>query len=89
MSKYKRIEIGAVMKSSEKGKPDYIKISNDVELKKGDYLNLESKQSKIDGINAAVENGKMSAETAEKLLEYANKIPDFVRFQIVKLNKEE
>ena len=89
MAKFNRLEVGAVMKSADKAKPDYIKISNDVTLKKGDFLNLESKQSKIDGINAALENGKMSAETAEKLLEYANKIPDFVRFQIVKLSKEE
>ena len=87
----KRINVGAVFKGKD-GKPDYIKISEDLVLKKGDFLNLESKQSKIEGITKAIENGKLSEEVGNKLLENVEKTkwvekdrPDtFIRFEITK-----
>jgi hypothetical protein len=39
----KRAVIGSVVKSKEPGQPDYIKIGQDVTLKKGTILRLESK----------------------------------------------
>ena len=79
----KRIQVGSIMKGKE-NKGDYIKITEDVTLKKGDFLNLENKASKIASLNAAIESGKLSQEVGQKLLENAEKMPDFVRFEITK-----
>ena len=35
---YKRLKIGAVLKSKDTTQPDYIKIDQDITLKKGDIL---------------------------------------------------
>jgi hypothetical protein len=84
---YKRTVIGSIVKGKD-GKPDYIKMSADVTLKQGDFLNLESKASQLKGLEAAVANGKLSGEIAETIKERLEKIPEFVRFQIVKVNKD-
>lgn len=84
----KREKVGSILKSKNQGEPDYIQISKDIALKKGDYLSLESKSSKIKGIKAGLESGKLSEEFGNKLLEEAEKIPEFVRFEIIKVNKE-
>lgn len=83
----KRVKVGSILKDKEGG-ADYIKINTDVILKKGDTLRLENKKSRIEGINKAIESGKLSGEFAEKLLKEANDWKDFVRFEIVKVNKE-
>lgn len=79
----KRINVGAIIKGKD-GKPDYIKVNEDVILKKGEFLNLESQASKIASLNAAIENGKLSAEVGQKLIENAEKMPSFIRFEITK-----
>lgn len=84
----KRIKVGSVLKSKEAGQMDYIKIDADVILKKGDTLRLESKKSKIEGLKKAIDAGKLSGEVADKLLEQAEKMPEFVRFEIIKLNND-
>ena len=81
----KRIQVGAIIKGRD-GKPDYIKVNEDVTLKKGEFLNLESKASKIASLTAAIENGKLSQEVGQKMLEQAEKLPEFVRFEITKSN---
>jgi hypothetical protein len=86
MAKYNRTTIGSVVKGQD-GKPDYIKMNKDVVLKSGDYLNLESKAMQLKSLDEAVNNGKLSEEVADKIRENVNKIPDFVRFQIVKIDK--
>ena len=86
MAKYRRTTIGSVVKGKEGG-ADYIKISKDVTLKQGDFLNLESKSAQLKSINEAVQNGKISGEVAEGIIENIEKIPDFVRFQIVRIEK--
>lgn len=83
---YKRTTIGSIVKGKE-GKPDYVKISKDVTLKQGDFLNLESKASQLKSVNEAVQSGKLSGEVAESIIENIEKIPDFVRFQIVRIEK--
>jgi uncharacterized Zn finger protein len=85
---YKRIQVGSVLKSKDSSQPDYIKIENDVVLKKGDILNLESKKSKLAQLEKNVEAGKLSEETAAKIREGIEKTPDFVRFSIVKVTKD-
>ena len=84
----KRLKVGSVLKSKEAGQMDYIKIDADVILKKGDTLRLESKKSKIEGIKKAMESGKLTGEVAEKLLEQAENMKEFVRFEIIKLNND-
>lgn len=79
----KRIQVGSIMKGKE-NKGDYIKIEEDVVLKKGDFLNLESKASQIASLTKAIEDGKLSQEVGEKMLANVEKIPDFVRFRITK-----
>jgi len=79
----KRIQVGAIFKGKE-GKPDYIKVNEDITLKKGEFLNLESKATKIASLTAAIESGKLSPEVGEKMLEAANNMKDFIRFEITK-----
>ena len=77
-----RKTIGSVVKG-QNGRPDYIKLSTDITLKKGEYVNLESKADQIKSINEGVQAGRLTQERADKMLERAGKIPDFVRFELV------
>lgn len=85
---YRRKQIGAVLKSKDPTQPDYIKINEDVVLKKGDILNLESKKSKLASLEKNIENGKLSGDLADKIREGIEKMPDFIRFEIVKVTKD-
>lgn len=85
--KYRRNVIGSIVKNKEAGKPDYVTVAQDYALKKGDYLNLESKKSQLEGIEKAMAEGKIPAEAGAAAKERINKIPDFVRFQIVHVVK--
>ena len=64
----KRREVGSVVKGKD-GKPPYIKLSSDVSLKKGQYLNLESKATQLKSLEGAVEAGKISAELGATIKE--------------------
>lgn len=87
MAKTRRVEVGSVVKSKEKGKPDYIKVSQDVVLKKGQYLNLETKADRLASLDAAVESGKLNEEIAAKIRENVEKQPDWVRFSVSYIEK--
>lgn len=71
--------------------PDYIQIFiKDKEGKPGTYvlrdgqkLNLETKAKQLKDIEFLVKNEKIDADTAKYLTDKANKIKDFVRFEIV------
>jgi hypothetical protein len=85
---YKRTVVGSVLKSKNEGETDYIKINEDVSFKKGDTLSLESKKSQLASLAKAVENQKMSQEVADKIIANVEKMPDFIRFNIVKVTKD-
>lgn len=85
---YKRIKVGSVLKSKDPSQMDYIKIDTDVMLKKGDTLSLESKKSRLAGLEKNVEAGKLSTEIADKIREGIEKTPEFVRFEIIKVTKD-
>jgi len=81
-----------------KPRPDYIQISPfEVKVLKGIlaklgpeeklYINLESKASQMASLDAAVEAGKLDATYAEKQKGYVEKIPDFIRFELIVLDK--
>lgn len=82
----KRTTVGSVVKPKDGNGTDYIKIANDITLKKGDILRLESKDQQLERIDALEQSGKFDAEFAAKLRERAEKIPDFVRFEIIQLS---
>lgn len=63
-----------------------LQITEDVVLKKGQYINLENKAYKIASLNA--NRDKMSAEVYEKALEKINKMPDYIVFEVVSVTKE-
>ncbi len=73
--------IGSVVKGKE-GKPDYIKISQDVTLKAGSFVNLESKASRLASLAKAESEGKLSTEKAAEIRASVEKTPDFVRFNL-------
>jgi uncharacterized Zn finger protein len=85
---YKRTVVGDVLKSKNEGETDYIKMKEDVVLKKGDTLSLESKKSQLASLERNVQNGKLSGDLADKIRANIEKLPDFVRFQIVKVTKD-
>lgn len=103
MAKWKRNTVGSVLKSKpdKDGNigSDYVKLRGDMkdvllnavakmDDQKGLILNLESKKSKLEGLEEAVRNGKLSGDNAEKARERINKMPDFVRFEMVLVEKE-
>lgn len=76
-----RKTIGSVIKGKD-GKPDYIKISQDVTLKQGQYVNLESKKARLDSLTKAESEGKLSADLVTKIRSILDKEPEFVRFSL-------
>lgn len=52
-------------------------------LNHGQYLNLESKADQLKDLDFLVKNGKIDEDTEKYLREKIEKIPDFVRFEIV------
>lgn len=81
MAGKRRVVIGEVQKTKD-GTGTYIKIKKDTVLKQGQYLNVESKKKQLENLEAAVQNGKISAENAAKARERINKIQDFVLFEV-------
>lgn len=93
---YKRLNVGSVVKGKD-GKMDYIKLNpNAVKdfvevLQNTDpnklFLNLESVESQLENLDNAVENGKLSPEKAAEARKRIEATPEFVRFQIVLVQK--
>lgn len=82
--------------------PDYVKLRGDAKVRdalakallsadpeKGLNLKLESKKFQLDSLDQAEADGKLSADIAGKVRERLNKIPDYVRFEMVLLTKED
>jgi hypothetical protein len=104
MAKWNRMTVGTVVKGKPRedglaSKP-YIKFNffkpeqkdaflNAVKNTDGLILNLESKKSQIESLKDAAQAGKLSPDVAEKLLARAEKIPDFVLFEVVLSQKSE
>lgn len=90
---WSRRTIGSLYKAKEGTSGDYFKVyvpeGETLVLKNGDILQFETKQSKIEGINKALASGKLSPENAAKALEYANKIPAYVRGELVQVKRND
>lgn len=95
MAKTKRVRLGSVIKGKD-GKPDCIKVfikdkdgkPGSYVLHDGQYLNLESKQKQEEDLKFLIENKKVNDDTAKYLKEKIEKIPEFVRFEIVAVEKK-
>lgn len=85
---YRRIKVGSILKAKDASQADYIKIDNDIVLKKGEFLSLESKKSKMETLERNIADGKVSGELADKIMEGIEKMPTFVRFEIIKIIKD-
>lgn len=93
MSKWNRVQIGKIVKKSDDklrypGVKEFsLKIEQDITLKAGQYLNLENKAYKLASLEASRE--KMSEENYNKAVERIGKMPDYVFFEVIKLDKSE
>lgn len=87
MAKWKRSVVGSVCKDPKDNSKSYIKFSQDVSFKKGDTVNLESAKDQLTNLESAMESGKISEDFGEKIKERIGRIPDWVRFEIVKVFK--
>lgn len=87
MAKYKRRVVGSVLKSKEDGKPNYIKIKEDVPA--GTVLSVESKKTQLDSLERAFSEGKLTEEIVVKRREQLSKMPDWVVADLVQLTKTE
>jgi hypothetical protein len=99
-AKWKRYSVGSICKSQDAAKPDYLKLrggetakklasvlanAND---KKGVTLALESKKQQLASLERNVEAGKINGDFAETVRSRIEKIPDYVRFEVVLIEKE-
>jgi hypothetical protein len=94
---WNRTQIGKIVKKSEDKqrykdvkefsfKVDLPPGTDSITLKNGQYLNLENKAYKLASLEANRE--KMSPENYEKAVERINKMPDYVFFEVLKLEKD-
>lgn len=66
----------------------YIQITEDCSFKKGDYINLENKASRIESLTQLKADGKLDEEFADKLIARAEATPEFVKATLVQIKKE-
>lgn len=86
MAKWKTTTHGEILKGKDDPSESYIKVSEPME--KGQTYSLESKESRIAGIQSAIDSGKLDEEYGTKLLgDVDSNFPDFVRFKIIKRTK--
>lgn len=81
----KRTVVGSFNKSKDPSKPNYIKLTKNVQ--EGQYIRLESPKYQRDSLEKAIADGKISGETAEKVKERLDKIPSFVLAECVVLSE--
>jgi len=91
--KYKRTNIGSVIKSQDPTRSNYIKLNlrntgGTITLTDGQTLSVESKAYQLKSLESAVSSGKLSEENASKARERIEKIPEFVLGEIILVNKD-
>ena len=104
MAKYKRTKIGSIVKGKQEtdtngellfkdGKPvmkaDSLKVYGNHTLLDGQYLNLENKAEQLKNLEKGIASGKLKGDVAKQIRERIEKTPDFVRFDVIKLEKQD
>ena len=75
--------LGSVRRGEKDGKVSfYIKFDENVSFKKGESVSLFSKQDNLDSLEK--NKAKLSEEVYQKALERIEKMPDWIRFEILK-----
>jgi hypothetical protein len=82
-----RKKIGGVYKSKDPNKSNYIKIDlqdkGAVTLKHGEYVQVESKAYQLRSLDAALEAGRLSADSAAAAKARVEKMPDYVLGELI------
>lgn len=91
-TKWNRKVLGSVCKGKagapgEPNAPDYIKVFGDHVLRDGQFLSLESPAQQLAGAEKATAEGRLHPDILEKIKAKIAKIPAYVRFEIVSLEK--
>jgi hypothetical protein len=86
------MRVGTIYVSKNKGQSDYLQFKlpegvNSITFNNGDKVQVETKQFKINSIKQGMAEGRLDAETGNKMLDQAGKMPDFVRAELVLLKK--
>lgn len=79
--------LGAVYRSKDPTKSNYIKLASDVNLKAGEYIQVESQKFQRESLDRAVKAGKLQADSAAKISERIERMPDFVLAELVVLEE--
>jgi hypothetical protein len=98
--KFKRINVGSVVKSNDPDKPNYMKFQlkhyktgeslvpgGVLTLKDGDTLSVESKSFQIKSAEKAAAAGKITEEVVEKIRARLENQPEFVLGEIILLTR--
>lgn len=93
MAKYIRKSVGSILKSKEPTRSNYLKINlqdkGKLVLKHGDVLEVKSKKFKLEEVERLRAEGRVDGDKLEKMLAFAEKMPDFVLAEVVLVIKEE
>lgn len=84
-NKRQRTIVGDMLKAKEGAKSNapYIKVSQDVVLKKGDIISVESKTYQLSSLEAAAKAGKITPEYFEKRKAEIERTPAFVMGKLI------
>lgn len=83
MAKGKRKVVGSFVKSKDNTRPPYLKFREDVTLRQGQTLSVESKKFQLESLERAATAGKLSADAVEQIKERIEKMPDFVMGELI------
>lgn len=86
--KKQRIEVGSIRASKKDSSRFYMRVSNDVVLKKGDNLFLEKPSDRVASVRHAVAQGWLNEDKGAELEESYSSTPDYVKY-FVKLVRED
>lgn len=104
MAKWTRTKVGSIVKGKQEVgddgkplfkdgkpvmKPDSFKVYGNHTLLDGQYLNLETKKDQLANLEKGIAAGKLTGDVAAQIRARIEKTPDFVRFDVVKLSKED
>ena len=81
---WKRTTVGEIKKDKNDPKKSYLELKEAIEP---GFFNLESPKDQLASLEEAFANEKISEEIYNKQKERIEKIPDFVRFQMIKVER--
>lgn len=90
-SKYSRRNVGTIYRSKLDGQSDYLQFKLEdgetLTFNNGDKLQVETRDYRKKNIEKGLREGRLAPDLAEKLSANVNKMPEFVRAEVVQLIK--